>query len=156
MVELEAKGVVWDLDGTLLDSYGLQVDGLTDILKRRGMAVPPPDIFLRNYHGRLRDSLGAIAGADGALLDEIYEEFIRNEEHRYEVPDNLYFADAVDLLRRTHAAGLKQIIISNRPHFDDKRLGSPRNLANKSPLAGLIDIQIPEHDFTLIQKTMAP
>lgn len=142
MLELAAKGVVWDLDGTLLDSYGLQVNGLTEILKRRGMTVPSPEVFLHNYHGRLKDSLGAIAGVDGPLLDEIYEEFIRNEEHRYEKPDDLYFADAIDLLRRTHVIGLKQILVSNRPHFSDERLGSPRNLAKKPPLAGLIDVVV--------------
>ena len=45
MVELAAQGVVWDFDGTLFNGYALQVDGLTEILRRRGMTVPSPEVI---------------------------------------------------------------------------------------------------------------
>ena len=139
MLELGAKGVVWDLDGTLLDSVGLHDSVLTEVLRQRHMPVPPQDVFTRNHHGALRDSIQAICGADGSLLDEIYEQFIQSEEHHYRHPEALYFPDAIDLLERNHAAGLKQIVVSNRPHHSDGRLGSPRNLAKRAPLAGHIE-----------------
>lgn len=137
--EYYAAGVVWDFDGTLLDSFGLQESVLTEVLQRRGMPVPPHEVFVSNYHGRLIDSIQGICGAEGDLLQEIYEDFIQSEEHHYEHPDDLFFADALDLLKRCHKAGLKQIIVSNRPHHSDGRVGSPRNLARRQPLAGLID-----------------
>lgn len=139
MIELFAKGVVWDLDGTMLDSFKLQEDVLTQVLRERDITVPPHDVFVNHYHGRLRDSIKGISGTDGKLLDAIYDEFIQAEEQYYEHPDKLYFPDALDLLRRTNQEGLNQIIISNRPHHNDGRLGSPRNLARRAPLAGLID-----------------
>ncbi len=139
MIELSAKGLVWDLDGTLIDTFKLQKEELTRVLQRRGLAVPPHEVFEKHFHGRLHDLIRDISGADGALLEAICEEFIRAEEHYYEQPSELFFADALKLLRRSRLAGLRQIIISNRPHYHDKRLGSPRNLAQKAPLLGLID-----------------
>jgi len=133
---------VWDFDGTLLDSAKLQESVLTEVLERRGMPVPPHEVFALNYHGRLIDSIQAICGAEGDMLQEIYEDFIQSEEHHYQRPDDLYFPDALNLLRRNHAAGLKQIIVSNRPHHSDGRLGSPRNLAKRRPLATLIDATV--------------
>jgi phosphoglycolate phosphatase-like HAD superfamily hydrolase len=149
MLELSAKGVVWDLDGTLLNSFRLHEDVLTDVLVRRTMVVPPHEVFVKNYHGRLRDSIQAISGTDGSLLEELYEDFIQSEEHHYKDPTTLYFPDALDLLQRSHSAGLRQIIISNRPHYSDSRLGSPRNLAKKSPLAGLVELVVCGDDSEL-------
>lgn len=142
MVTLKAQGVVWDFDGTILDSFKLQVDTLTEVMQRRGLPVPPYDVFVHNYHGLLRDSIKNICNVDGSQLDEIFEEFIQTEEHHYEHPGDMYYADAIDLLRRTHAAGLKQIIVSNRVHHDPDRLGSPRNLARREPLAGMIELAV--------------
>ena len=143
MLTLNAKGVVWDLDGTLLDSFGQFVEVLTEVLTRRGIAVPQYDVFLRHYHGSLRDSIQGVCGADGRLLDELCHDFMRTDERHYEHPgDLLYFPDALDLLQRNHAAGLKQIIISNRAHHSDDRLASPRNLAKREPLAGFVEFAV--------------
>lgn len=149
MVVLSAKGVVWDLDGTLLDSFKLQEDVLTEVLQRRGIAVPAHEVFVNHYHGRLRDSIQGISGVEGALLEAIYDEFIQSEERHYVHPNGLFYPDAIDLLGRNHAAGLKQIIVSNRPHYNDGRLGSPRNLVKRKPLLNLVDAVVcgDDNDF---------
>lgn len=146
MVTHNAQGVVWDFDGTILDSFKLNTSTMTEVMQRRGMKVPPPEVFAHNYHGLLRDSIKHICGVDGALLDELFEEFIQTEERHYERPDNLYFADALDLLRRNHKAGLKQIIVSNRVHHSAGHLGSPRNLSCREPLAGIIELVVCGND----------
>lgn len=138
-IELRAKGVIWDFDGTILDSFGLHETMMNEVMSKRGMPLPSPESHAANYHGRLKDSIHAISGATGALLDELYEDFIQGEEHHYEDTSNLYFPDAVELLVRNHHAGLKQIIVSNRSHHSDTRLGSPRNLAKRPPLQNYID-----------------
>lgn len=135
---LYASGVVWDLDGTLLNSFRLQEETLTEVFEERHTPVPPHSVFVDNYHGRLRDSIQGICGAEGDLLEEIYEDFIWREERHYEHPGELYFDDAIGLMQRNHTAGLAQIIVSNRPHHNDSRLGSPRNLVKRSPLTGLV------------------
>jgi phosphoglycolate phosphatase-like HAD superfamily hydrolase len=136
---LTAQAVVWDLDGTLLDSFDLQKTVLSKIFTSHAMPIPSEDEFVHNYHGRLIDSIRNLTGLEGTALDEIYREFIAAEEEHYEHPTALYFTDALDLLNRTHDQGMKQIIISNRPHYNDQRLGSPRNLASRPPLAGKIE-----------------
>lgn len=137
--KFSAKGIVWDFDGTLLDSFMAKVTVLTEVCVRRGIAVPSEEKFLLYHYGHLRNTIQDLTGIDGDLLEEVYEDFIRTEERHYDEPTPMYFQDAVDLVRRAHFAGLKQIIVSNRPHFSDTRLGSPRNLAKRAPLAGMID-----------------
>lgn len=148
MVALKAQGVVWDFDGTILDGFKNDVDTLTEVMRHHGLTVPPYDVFVQNYHGLLRDSIKNICRVDGALLDEIFEEFIQIQECHFERPGDVYYADAFDLLRRNHAAGLKQIIVSNRVHHDNDRLGSPRNLIHREPLAGMIELAVCGDDNT--------
>jgi phosphoglycolate phosphatase-like HAD superfamily hydrolase len=148
-VELSVKGVVWDLDGTLLDSFGLFESTLTEVLSRRGLDVPSHDVLLDNYHGRLRDAIRSTCGLGEALLDTVCVDFMQTEEEHYQQPEGLYFPDAIDLLQRNRAAGLRQIVVSNRSHGSEDRLGSPRNLAKRKPLAGLIDLVVcgDDNDF---------
>lgn len=138
-IQVAASGVIWDFDGTLFDSFKLLVEVLSETLRRRGMNVPHHDVFVNNYHGHLLDSIQEISGLEGDQLQAVYDEFIQSEEHHYEQPEALFHKDALELLRRSHATGLKQIIISNRSHYSNSRLGSPRNLAQREPLVGLID-----------------
>ncbi|HSX06378.1 MAG TPA: HAD hydrolase-like protein [Candidatus Saccharimonadia bacterium] len=155
MLEIKAQSVVWDFDGTILDSFRIQKDVLTEVLQRRGMTVPDHEVFVHNYHGRLHDSVGAIAGITGVLLDEIVKEFMQTEEHLYAEIEQLYFSDALDLMRRCHELGLPQIIVSNRRHCSDVWAGSPRNLANRRPLAGLVDRVVCADDNDAVWKPNA-
>jgi len=139
MLNLIAKGVIWDFDGTLFNSFQIAEEVLTEVFHRRGIAIPTHEAFLHNYHGHLRDSIRELSHRDGDELEGLYEEFILSEEHHYDDPLHLYFDDALDLLRRNHSTELKQIIVSNRPHFNDDRKGSPRNLATRPPLVGYIE-----------------
>jgi phosphoglycolate phosphatase-like HAD superfamily hydrolase len=139
MITLHAAAIVWDFDGTLFNSYLIQKELLTILFERRGIDVPSDDEFLQHYHGHLRDSIHGLSKLEGDELEKLYEEFIYAEEHHYENPHAAYFTDAISLARRAHKAGLKQIIVSNRPHFSDTRLGSPRNLARRPPLEGFIE-----------------
>jgi phosphoglycolate phosphatase len=143
------RGIVWDFDGTLLDSFKLQESVLSDVLRRRNMPIPEHEVFVHNYHGRLIDSIQGICGAEGDTLQSIYEDFIQSEEQFYKNPDALFFTDALVLMKRCLENGFKQIIVSNRPHHSDARLGSPRNLAKRPPLAGLIDAVVcgDDNDF---------
>ncbi len=139
MLKIKAESVIWDFDGTVFDSFKIQKEVLSELLRRRNMAVPSHQVFLHNYHGRLHDSIHAISGAEGQLLDELVQDFMRTEEYLYEEVAELYFSDALDLMRRCHSLGIPQVIVSNRKHCSDAWVGSPRNLAARVPLTGLID-----------------
>lgn len=149
MIQLQARGVIWDLDGTLLNSLQIYEEVLSEIFRRHGIPVPSPEVFAKNSHAPLINLIKELSGFDGEMALAIRNEFIQNEEHHYEQAEKLYFPDAVHLLQRCHAAGLKQIIITSRPHHSDARLGSPRNLANRPPLQGLIQAVVcgDDNDF---------
>lgn len=143
MVTLKAQAVVWDFDETILNSFKMTIETLTNVMKRRSIPVPPHEVFVHNYHGLLRDTIKGICGVDEAVCNEIFEEFIKTEEYYYtEHTDDMYYRDALDLLQRNHEAGLKQLIVSNRVHHHDGRLGSPRTLMQKPPLAGKIEFVV--------------
>ncbi len=148
-VHYTVSGLLWDLDGTLMDSVSLKVAVLNDVLQRRNLPTPTHEQYVENSGGRLLDTIQALTGLTGTLLDDVYTDFIQSEEHFYENPESLFFNDALQLMRRARRAGLKQILISNRPHYNDARLGSPRNLAKKLPLAGYMDAVVcgDDHDF---------
>lgn len=147
MLEFNAACAVWDFDGTIIDSFKIFEDTLPEVLARWGKKIPPREVLLNNYHGRIKDAIHTIFGFEGEQLDRFCTDFIETEEHRYEHPENLYYVDAIDLLKRNHEAGIRQIIVSNRTHHSDTRLGSPRNLANRAPLTGLIDAVVCGDDF---------
>lgn len=147
MLEFSAACAVWDFDGTIIDSFKIFEETLPEVLTRWGLSMPPREVLLNNYHGRFKDAIHTIFGIDGEQLDQFCTDFIATEEHLYENPEDLYYSDAIDLLQRNHAAGVRQIIVSNRTHHSDTRLGSPRNMAARPPLAGRIDAVVCGDDF---------
>lgn len=148
-VHYTVSGLIWDLDGTLLDSMSLKELILDDVLRRRGLPLPSPQQYLDSCGGRLLDTIQDLTGLTGSLLQDIYDDFILSEDKYYQHPESLFFKDAIALMRRAHLAGITQILISNRPHYNDARLGSPRNLAKQSPLAGYMDAVVcgDDHEY---------
>lgn len=142
MLEFSAACAAWDFDGTIINSFKIFEETLPEVLRRWGLTMPPRELLLNNYHGRFKDAIHTLFGLEGEALDRFCTDFMQTEEHLYQSPEGLYYADAIDLLRRNHEAGVRQIIVTNRFHHSDSRLGSPRNLAQQPPLAGLIDAAI--------------
>jgi phosphoglycolate phosphatase-like HAD superfamily hydrolase len=62
------------------------------------------------------------------VLDNAY---IKNVDHHL-------FEDAIDLAERTHKAGKRQVVVTNRPHGTDRGNGSPRNLVENSRLSNFV------------------
>lgn len=152
MSVFKAACAVWDFDGTIIDSFKIFEDTLPEVAARWGYTAPPREVLLKNFHGRFKDAIHTLFGLEGDELDRFCADFIETEEYRYEHPDSLCYADALDLLRRNHEAGVRQIIVTNRSHHSDTRLGSPRNLAKRPPLAGLIDAVVCGDDSSEFHK----
>ena len=138
------KTLVWDLDGTLLDSFGIYKDCLNDVLRSRGKPEAPEQILRNNHHGHIQDSIANALREMGqkvtaAELAEIMIEFYALDNVYIKDVDKHLFADAVSLAERAHKAGKRQIVVTNRPHGTDRGNGSPRNLVAHSQLRGVID-----------------
>jgi phosphoglycolate phosphatase len=122
----QIRAVVYDLDGTLLDSRSAVVEavaaGVRDVLERHGIVAVPPD------PGRIRDAMGLPApryfrsilpGNLHHLADEVQAAATRLEVEALAEGRGRLYPGAAALLHRLHEAGARQAVISNAqaPYF---------------------------------------
>lgn len=138
------RTVIWDLDGTLLDSFGIFVDIMTQVLPAHGLPEPSFDQLRHNFHGNLEESMrGLVDEAVGeAELMAMLADFLRIDNEYIEDVDHHLFMDAVGLAKRAHEFGARQILVTNRAHGIDRGKASPRTMVQHSVLRPYIDIVI--------------
>lgn len=138
------QSIIWDLDGTLLDSFGIYRDCLNEVLRQHSQPEAPEQILRNNHHAHIEESIASVLQDMGqkvsaAELAQIMHDFYVLDNAYIKDVDNHLFADAVDLAERAHTAGKQQIVVTNRPHGTDRGNGSPRNLIANSKLRYLIN-----------------
>jgi phosphoglycolate phosphatase-like HAD superfamily hydrolase len=138
-VGVQINTVLWDLDGTLLDSFGIYRDCLNEVLRRRSRPEVPEEVLRQNYYGFIEDSiLGALQDAGQTVpapeLEDIIKDFYVLDNAFIKDVDHHLYSDAVDLSKRLHVAGKRQIVVTSRPHGTNRQNGSPRNLVQNSSL----------------------
>lgn len=132
--------IVWDLDGTLLDSFGIHEEIVSQVLPKHGHPVPPRQHMLDNYHGPLEDSLGALLQhATDAEKLAVLQDFLEIDNQYIKEVNSHLFPDAVVFAQRAHERGLRQVLLTNRAHGTDRGLASPRGMVEHSVLRKLID-----------------
>jgi len=139
----DTQTIVWDLDGTLLDSFGIYRDCLNETLLKHSRPAIQEQIFRNNHHGFIEDSIAAVLREAGQVatsteLAAIIKDFYVLDNAYIANVDQHLFEDALDLATRAHEAGLRQIVVTNRPHGTDRGNGSPRNLVANSRLHSVI------------------
>lgn len=107
-----SKAVLWDMDGTLIDSEHVAVDALHTALAEAG--IPPIPNLLDQVVGRSADDLYRWFVADfGLTLDPVAWER-RKHHHHFAAAERLVaFPEALDLFRRFEVAGVPQAIVTN-------------------------------------------
>jgi phosphoglycolate phosphatase-like HAD superfamily hydrolase len=135
-ISTDIRTLIWDFDGTLIDSFEIYVGVLSEATARSAVKMPERSVLVINFHGSLEDSIKmALQLQDDAVFDTIITDFLEIQKTYYEHPNNHLFADGLALVERAHKAGLQQIIVSNRAHID-RGVASPRHLVENSELAG--------------------
>lgn len=142
-ISADIKTIVWDLDGTLLDSFGIYRDCLNETLRGLGRSEIDEQIFRNNHHGSIEDSIASVLHEAGQKctkieLGEIIRRFYALDNSYIKDVDGHLFEDAVDLAMRLHEAGKRQIVVTNRPHGVSRGNGSPRELVAGSRLHSLM------------------
>lgn len=137
---LIARQIIWDLDGTLVDSFGLYGEILAEILPRHGMPIPEESVLFHNYHGGLDESISNALGGNisSETLEVIVRDFLEIQHAHYEVVDHHLYPDALRLAKRAKEAEIFQVVVTNRAH-EGRRNASPRSIVERSELGSFID-----------------
>lgn len=131
--------LVWDLDGTVIDSFGIFSEVLGNVVPNYGRQMPNEQTIRANYHGSLHDSIdAALGGIKNDELEKIVADFLSIQDAHYEVVEHHIFPDALGLARRARAAGMYQVLVTNRNH-EGRLNASPRSIVERSSLKTLID-----------------
>lgn len=141
------KTIIWDLDGTILDSFSIFTELLCEVLPRYSKKVPTRDDMLLHFHGTMESAVAEMLNHE--VTDEevtkIVAEFLHLQDGYYEVIEHHLFPDAVSLMEQAHAAGKRQIIVTQRGHEGSLR-ASPRYIVEHSALKQYIDLVIAGDD----------
>ena len=145
------EAIIWDLDGTLLDSFDIFCKALSEVAESFDIPMPEHSLIAANYHGSLETTIQAtLQIPDAVLLGEVIAEFLDAQGEYYDEPDNCLYPDALKLVQRINRLGLPQFLITNRAH-DGRGSASPREIIANSQLEGIIS-EIVCCDETLAHK----
>ncbi len=134
----EVKGIIWDLDGTLLDSFGLYEELIGEVVAEHGLVMPTHEHMADNYHGSLEDSIRSTLGLEtDEQLAQMLETFLRKQDPKYDKPEEHLFNDAVLLAQRAAHIGIEQLVVTNRAH-EGRGTASPRVIVAATVLAECI------------------
>ena len=133
------KGIVWDLDGTLIDSFSIFEQIIAEVVKDSGHTMPSREYMLLNYHGSLEETVQKLLGVNSVEeLDTIITSFLEKQEHHYagDLEEHL-FKDASMLAQSAAKQGIHQLLVTNRAH-EGRGRASPRHIIAATVLADSI------------------
>lgn len=138
MIELETDAIIWDLDGTLIDSMELSWEVIKDVFPRNGWPEPTFEDLSKNFHGALEETIASLIGSDDSVVIEgLIADFLKTQDKLYGNTDNIFLPDAVHLAQRAHKQGIWQFLVTNRAH-GDRGTASPKALVAGSELSKMI------------------
>jgi phosphoglycolate phosphatase-like HAD superfamily hydrolase len=133
------KSIIWDLDGTMIDSFGIFTDTLGKVIGSYGKVLRPIDEIRNNFHAPLEESIAS--AVDGQISSResqrLLRDFLTLQETHYEIVDHHIFPDALRLARTAAAQDIAQFIVTNREHVGRMK-ASPRYIVQNSALSPLI------------------
>lgn len=106
------KAYIWDLDGTLFDSYGAIVSSLVDVARACGAADPPEDILKAVKQGSVSGYLRGLSAGCGKSTEELYQMY-RTASHA-KVGEITLIPGAAETLKTLQDNGAKHFVYTHR------------------------------------------
>ena len=131
------KAVIFDLDGTLLDSLGDIADAMNHVLERHGYPTHPRSRY-RFFVGEGIDQLvrrALPAGVDGATLERITAQ-TRAEYARRATRTTRPYPGIPELLDAITTRGVPMAILTNKPH--EPAVAMVRELLGRWPFSAIL------------------
>jgi pyrophosphatase PpaX len=111
--------VLFDLDGTLIDSIGLILESFHHTLAALGLPPQPDEVYLAGVGTPLRDQLGAWA-KDEAMLDALVEtyraHYVANHDGRVRA-----YPGAAEAVRALGGAGVRLGVVTSKNRQGTRR-----------------------------------
>ena len=114
--------IVFDLDGTLVDSLPGIAEGVARALAALQRPIPPPkavrDMIGQGARQLCAQALGyaEVEDAPPELLSQMYELFCREYPNCWQGDYTRPYVGIPELLAELHAAGARLAVLSNKPH----------------------------------------
>lgn len=106
------KALLWDMDGTLVDSEHIAVEALRLAMAEAGL--PLPDNLMERVMGRAADDLYRSFCADlGLRMDPVTWEMRKHHHYFAGIGALTGFAPSLAVWRQVEAMGLAQAVVSN-------------------------------------------
>ena len=103
---------IWDLDGTLLDSYGIIVSGLHQTYRELGIELAPEEIRREIITYSVNDFISKTEKVSGIPFDAVKERFSRiNESEKLNIQP---IANAAEILCRIKDRGIPNYVFTHR------------------------------------------
>ena len=132
---MTARSIIFDLDGTLIDSAVLCAGILTDMLRDRGCSrIVTRDCTKPHMSGGGEHLVGTMLGADcGDVAAELVE--FRRRYAELPTPETSLFDGVLPGLKRLHANGFDLAICSNKPQHLCEKVVSDLGIEPRAPEA---------------------
>lgn len=109
---MSGKAFIWDLDGTLLDSYGVIVSSLHQTLEELGISMDEAEVRRRAKEGSVSDVVNAAAAQTGRSFQEIKARYSEISGGRY--LEITAMPHAREALEETAALGAAHFVYTHR------------------------------------------
>lgn len=106
------KAYIWDLDGTLFDSYGAIVSSLVDVARACGAADTPEEILKAVKLGSVSGYLRDLSAGSGKSTEELYQVY-RTVSHAKDGEITL-IPGAAETLKTLQEQGAKHFVYTHR------------------------------------------
>lgn len=106
------KAYIWDLDGTLFDSYGAIVSSLVDVARACGAADPPDKILKAVKQGSVSGYLRDLSAGCGKSTEELYQMY-RTVSHA-KAGEITMIPDAAEALKTLRDQGARHFVYTHR------------------------------------------
>lgn len=106
------KAYIWDLDGTLFDSYGAIVSSLVDVARAYGAADPPEEILKAVKQGSVSGYLRDLSAGCGKSTEELYQMY-RTVSHA-KAGEIILIPGAAETLEALQDQGAKHFVYTHR------------------------------------------
>ena len=119
LMENDVRGLVFDLDGTIVDSAADIINGMRLTFQQAGLGILPQDYFPDNLHGTsegiMRDILADMGWPAPADFTPLKTQYVHNYSTLGHHTTKLY-AGALDVLHACRSASLAMGICTNKVH----------------------------------------